>query len=62
MKICETGDLIEIDRRGFETWKNMSKKVSLTHSPSVCEKKYLICFGASFLSFSSGKATVCFSS
>ncbi|KAI4306531.1 hypothetical protein L6164_029800 [Bauhinia variegata] len=26
MRSCNTGSLIEIDRRGFETWKNMSKE------------------------------------
>ncbi|EXB25880.1 hypothetical protein L484_012307 [Morus notabilis] len=25
-KTCESGDSIEIDRKGFETWKNMSKE------------------------------------
>lgn len=29
MNTCKKGKLIEIDRKGFEIWKNMSKEVMI---------------------------------
>lgn len=35
VKTCKDGNEIEIDKKGCETWKNMSKEVSKNEIPSL---------------------------
>ena len=60
---CEIEDPIEIDRKGFETWKNMSKKVNLMEFLNisfVCYSEELLIFVIVCVSaFLLGKGTIC---